>query len=177
MKTIHISFLFLLGIGSLHAQSNLNPVIKSTGAVYDVPYAVEKPDPNQEYKIIATIGKEFEMPSEIHPLLSHFARMYNLHVYAGVPKEKLNFVLVFYFKALDAVLDNNTYKAKYNIDNPNLKVIEELKNAGVKVLVCGQSIEVSKIDYRTISQMVGIATSRFTAVTSYQMKGYGYFSF
>lgn len=153
-------------------QTKVFPIIKSTGPVFEVPYAADRPDPLLDYKIVATMGDKNEKSDEIHPLLSHFTRMYNLHAYGGVPQEKLNFVLIIYAGASPIVLNNETYRAKYKVDNPNLVVLEELKEAGVKILVCSQSLELLKLDYKTISPNVTAALSRFTSFTTYQTKGF-----
>jgi intracellular sulfur oxidation DsrE/DsrF family protein len=159
------------------AQSRLFPLIKGSGPVWDVPYAKEKPDPSIEYKIVGTIGDESENPKEIHPSLMHFCRMYNLHIYGGIPQTKLNVTLVMFFKATPMVLSNEAYKAKFNVDNPNLNVLKELEAAGVKLLVCSQSLEILKLNHKDVMNEIVPATSRFTVVTTHQLKGYALMEF
>lgn len=74
-------------------------------------------------------------------------------------------------------MSNEAYQKKYGVDNPNIKVIEELKNAGIKIFACGQSIMKYGIDPKTVSPDVTVAISRFTTVSTYQMKGYAFFKY
>jgi intracellular sulfur oxidation DsrE/DsrF family protein len=50
--------------------------------------------------------------------------------------------------------------------------VKELKEAGVKVAVCGQSLRGRGIENEQLLSEVEVATSMLTTVTSYQMKGY-----
>jgi intracellular sulfur oxidation DsrE/DsrF family protein len=66
-------------------------------------------------------------------------------------------------------------KKKYGVDNPNLKVLEELKAAGVKIVGCAQAMMKSSIDPTDLNPIIKPIFSRFTTVSSYQLKGYAYF--
>jgi intracellular sulfur oxidation DsrE/DsrF family protein len=83
--------------------------------------------------------------------------------------------VVIFGPAAWTVLNNEAYKAKFKTDNPNLKVFEEFKKAGIKTMVCGQSITLHGIDPASVNSNVEIASSRFTAVSTLQMKGYALF--
>jgi intracellular sulfur oxidation DsrE/DsrF family protein len=63
------------------------------------------------------------------------------------------------------------------VDNPNLKLYDELQKAGVKMFVCGQSIINRKVDRTKQVPQVQIATSMLTTLTTYQLKGYAYLKF
>src|SRR6187397_3185174 len=68
--------------------------IKDFGKVYNVPFATDRPDPNMQYKIVFEASVEAFDSSIIYPPLEHLARLYNLHVYGGVPQKNLDVVLV-----------------------------------------------------------------------------------
>jgi len=63
------------------------------------------------------------------------------------------------------------------VNNPNLKLYEELNAAGVKMFVCGQSLIARKIDRTKMVPEVKIATSMLTTLTTYQLKGYASLKF
>jgi intracellular sulfur oxidation DsrE/DsrF family protein len=157
------------------AQTRLNPVLKSFGSLADVPFAKVKADSSLEYKIVVEFRQKIEDPKELHPFLENIGRMYNIHIYDKVPQDKLHVVVVIFGPASYCVLNNEAYKEMFKKDNPNLEAFKELKKAGVKVLVCGQSVVVHNIDPKTISSDVEIASSRFTAVSTCQMNGYALF--
>lgn len=171
----NLFILFILFTGALYAQERLNPVIKGFGSLADVPFAKVKADPSLEYKIVVEFKQKIDDPKEIHPFLEHIGRMYNMHIYDGVPQSKLHVTVVIFGPASLAVMNNEAYKDLFRKDNPNLEAFKELKKAGVKVVVCGQSVVNHNIDPDKISPDVEIASSRFTAVSTCQMNGYALF--
>ncbi|CAN5537633.1 hypothetical protein BH11BAC3_BH11BAC3_26160 [soil metagenome] len=177
LKTLFILFFAVFITSVLSAQTKLYPVIKDYGGVWDVPFATEKPDPKLNYKIVAQIGEKIEKKNELSEELDMVARIYNLHVYGGVAQNKLHLTLVIYGGACAVALTNDEYKTRFSTDNPNLKLIDEMKAAGIDIIVCAQSIMKLKIDPATINPAIKIATSRITAVTTLQAKGYKLFTF
>jgi len=159
------------------SQSKVNPVIKSYGGIFEIPYAVEKPDPSLDYKIIIEIATASDKPDSTNWALYNAARLINLHVMGGVPIEKLHVVLAIHGGAAFSVMNNETYKAKYGVDNPSLKLYTELEQAGVKIFVCGQSLIARKIDRFKMAPEVKVATSVLTTLTTYQLKGYAALKF
>lgn len=159
------------------AQTPQNPVIKSAGTIYDVPYATVKPDPNIDYNIVIDVATGPDKPEHLNPSLENVARLINLHVVGGVPLKKLHIVLALHHSSAVAVLNNEVYQDKFNVDNPNLKLIEELKHAGVKITVCAQSLIRREIDPTQLAPGVEVATSMLTTFTTYQMKGYAALKF
>lgn len=169
------TFLCLLPIG-LMAQPQ-NPVIKSTGAIHDIPYATVKPDPSLDYNIVIDIMTGPDKPSEVNPSLDNVARLINLHVVGGVPKEKLHIVLAVHNVSAASLMNNEAYRDRFKTDNPNLKLIEELTGSGVKIAVCGQSLIRREIDPKKLAPGVEVATSMLTTMTTYQLKGYAVLKF
>src|SRR3954471_4416905 len=105
----------------LFGQTKLNPAIKDFGTMFDVPFARDKANPSMKYKIIVESGTPNEKPDSIYPPLEHVSRMYNLHVYSGVKPKNLDIELVIFANPIFVVLNNEAYKKKFGIDNPNLK--------------------------------------------------------
>jgi intracellular sulfur oxidation DsrE/DsrF family protein len=95
----------------------------------------------------------------------------------GIPKEKLHVVLAIHGAAAYSVMNNETYKLKYGVDNPTLKLFHELDQAGVNIFVCGQSLFARKIDRLKMVPEVKVASSMLTVMTTYQLKGYAALKF
>jgi intracellular sulfur oxidation DsrE/DsrF family protein len=169
--------LLILVAGTISAQTKLHPVIQGYGEIFDVPFAEEKPDPKMDYKIVVDIGQPIEDSSIIFETFDHVARMYNLHIYGGVPREKLTVVVVVHAKSTPAFLNDEAYKKKYGINNPNTGIIAALNKTGIRLVVCAQSLEKQHIPPAGINPAVHIAVSRFTAVSTYQLKGYALFKY
>ncbi len=125
--------LLILVAGSISAQTKLHPVIKGYGEIFDVPYAEEKPDPKMAYKIVVDIGQPVEDSSIIFETFDHVARMYNLHIYGGVPRQKLTVVLVVHAKSTPAFLNDEAYKKKYGISNPDPGIIQRSNDSCIGI--------------------------------------------
>ena len=80
--------------------------------------------------------------------------------------------VVIHAAATNTVINNEAYQKKYETDNPYLDLYKELADAGVELIVCGQSLMLYKNDANDIVPQVKIATSALTAVSTYQLKGY-----
>ena len=176
MKIIFFCFLSLVNF-SLAAQSRVYPVIKDYGGVFEIPYAVERPDPGLTYNIVIEVERESERPDTISWALNNVARLLNLHAVGGVPKENINVVLGIHGGAAYTTMNNEAYREKYKKDNPNLKLYKQLQDAGVKIFVCGQSLVGRKIDRDRLVPEVKISVSMLTVLTTYQLKGYAALKF
>ncbi len=174
-------FFLTLGLASMVyaglAQTRINPVIKNYGGIFEIPYAVEKPDPSLTYNIVIEVERASDKPDSLNWALNNVARLMNLHVMGGLPKEKLNVVLAIHGGAAYTVMNNVEHQKKYNCANPNLGLYKELKEAGVKIFVCGQSLIARKINRFEMVPEASIASSMLTVLTTYQLKGYAVLRF
>jgi len=168
---------FLLAPFVSNAQNGQNPVIKSAGTIHDIPYAAVKPDPELIYNIVIDVGSGPDKPDQMNPSLERVARLINLHVIGGVPLENLHIVLAVHNASAVALLNNEAYRNRFKIDNPNFTLIGELKQAGVKITACGQSLLAREIDPGQLAPGVEVATSMLTTYTMFQMKGYAALQF
>ncbi|MBL7871511.1 MAG: DsrE family protein [Cyclobacteriaceae bacterium] len=176
MKILLTLVLLFISI-SVFPQKRVNPVIKNYGGIFEIPYADEKPDPKLQYNIVIEVERANATPDSVNWALHNVARMLNLHAMGDVPKNKLHVVLAIHGGASYTVMNNDAYKAKYGVDNPNLGLYQELQQAGVKMFICGQSMIARDIDPNKTVPEVKIATSMLTTLTTYQLKGYALLKF
>ncbi|MFM7853958.1 MAG: DsrE family protein [Flammeovirgaceae bacterium] len=160
-----------------YSQVRVFPAVQRYGGIFEIPYAVEKPDPTMKYNIVVEVERESEAPDSLNWALNNVARLVNLHVVGGVPKENLDVVIVLHGGATYITMNNDKYLKKYKKENPNLQLFQELSKAGVKIFVCGQSLINRKVDRTKILSEVKIATSMLTTLTTYQLKGYALLKF
>jgi intracellular sulfur oxidation DsrE/DsrF family protein len=141
----------------------------------------EKPDPSLTYNMVFDFtafqemeGRKFKMDSSmVNAGLSDLARIFNLHIAAGIPKERINFVVAIHGgNATRSFFNNEAYQKRYKINNPSLPLIEELSNAGVKFLVCGQSLTWLGYNKTMLSPKTKVTLTAQTTLSSYQVKGY-----
>lgn len=55
MKSLFTALVMIVGF-SLSAQTRVFPVIKNYGGIFEVPDAVEKPNPELDYKIVVELA-------------------------------------------------------------------------------------------------------------------------
>jgi intracellular sulfur oxidation DsrE/DsrF family protein len=149
-----------------------NPVIQGYGKVHPMPEAVVQPSPDREYKILFDVTKASGTPGQVNPGLEHIARLINLFALAKVPPEKLKIVAVLHGPATALALDDHHYREKYQFDNPNRKLIDSLKRAGIIVYVCGQALSHNGFEPAWINPGVDIALAALTVLAVYQLDGY-----
>jgi intracellular sulfur oxidation DsrE/DsrF family protein len=176
MKKIITVGVFFVSL-SLSAQTRVFPVIKNYGGIFEVSDAVEKPDPNLDYKIVVELVSGSDKAGEVNSSLNNIARLINLHVIGGASKEKLMVVVAIHGEASYSIMINEAYQEKYKTANPNLELFKELQEAGVQLFICGQSLIGRGIDRNKIVPQVKIATSMLTTLTTYQLQGYAVLKF
>jgi intracellular sulfur oxidation DsrE/DsrF family protein len=153
------------------------PLIKSSkwSGVIPVSNADEKPDINQQYKILmeVTTGiKGSDGAKEINEAIAEVGRLINIHMAAGIPKKNMHVVVVAHGPVLKSFYNDAVYKEKFKVDNPNVPVFNELLAAGVKFIACGQAMYFFDVKKEEMVPWMKVALSAQTVLTDYQLKGY-----
>lgn len=153
------------------------PLIKSSkwSGVLPVKDVTEKPDPNQQYKLLMEVVfgmKDSATAKNINTGLSEVGRLINLHIASGIPKKNLDVVVVVHGPALKALYRNDVYKKKFGIDNPNLILVRELMDNGIRFIACGQAMNFLEITKDQLVDNIKISLTAQTVLSNYQLKGY-----
>ena len=172
MKKFTLPLLMVLTFSFLHAQTKVNPVIKSYGTVFEIPTADHKPDPKLKYNLLVELTENGSKPDSLNEFIEALATLINLHAAEGVPKENIKMAVVLRKMATYAVFGNEMYKETFKCDNPNLGLLKELSDFGVEFYVCGQTMLKRNIDNKKLVPGTKVASSGLTAITTYQLKGY-----
>ena len=170
-----MKYFFLLALvvcSNLFGQTPVNPVIQNFGTVIDAPLADLKPDPSLTYNIVVDLMTGEDDKSVVAFSVNQLARLMNLHVMGGVPKENINVVVAVHGGALWTTLGNKLYREKFGVDNPHAPLYKELIDQGVKIMICSQSLFKRKVDKSQLLPGFEVATSALTTLTMYQLKGY-----
>jgi len=150
------------------------PAIAGYGKMHYYDATAFKPDGQLSNKVVFQINKsEGEMMAP-NLGLERVARVTNLYVAAGVPLDKLKFVVSVNSDAVPAVLNNEQFRKIYGVDNPNLKLIAELRQAGVEISVCDQSVAFHHLQRDWIDKSVVHTLSSGTTVATLQNQGYAF---
>lgn len=174
---ILIGVLLLLALPAAAEEEFTGPAVEGYGPVYAIPDAVELGDPAAGVKAVFDISVGSEDPAALNIRIETVARFLNMHVAAGYPKESVVAALVLHGTAARDALDNNGYRKRYGVDNPNIPLLEELREAGVEVYLCGQSREHRGFAQEEIAAPVSVALSAITVLLAKQEQGYGLISF
>ncbi len=173
MRLICSSFIiFLLASSSLvYAQDTRYPIVKGFGGIYEIPNS-ENPDPAIEYKIVIDLKTMQRDKESINRGLNNVARMLNLHGLGGIRPENLKVTVAIHGGATDVILTNEAYQKRYEVDNPNIALILALKETGVEIYVCGQSLLSREYQHEDVNPDVAIGLSMLTVVTTKMHQGY-----
>lgn len=160
-------------------ESATYPLIREAtmGGVIPISNPEELPDKNMEYKLLMNFTQPAVKPDQakaINHALAEVARIINLHIAAGIPKEKLKVMVVAHASGLFSLLDDEHYQKKFHISNPNSKLVNELMAAGVQFSSCGQAMKFLEIREGTLLPGVKLAYSAKTVISTYGLKGYVY---
>lgn len=172
-KILFAALLLASFSGLASAQSKWEfPVIKGYGPVHSLPHAAVQPNKALTYKILFDVTQSAKMKSNVNPALDHMARLINVYASAGMMPSQMKLVAIIHGPATPIVLDNAEYKAKFGVDNPNIKLINDLKKNGVVFYVCGQALADMSYEHAWVNKEITIALSALTVVPTYQLEGY-----
>ncbi len=149
------------------------PVIKTHGGIVALPAAEEQPRKGAKVVFDVTGGAD---AMAVNPGLERAARLLNLYGAAGRTAKDVNIVVVLHGDATKAALGEAGFAKHFKAEkNPNLALLRDLDQAGVTVLVCGQSLHAKGFATDEVTRPARVAASAMTAVINRQADGYAYF--
>ena len=176
MKTL----LLLLASASLAAAqwpAPKSPIVPAADGYVEIPNVELPPARANTYRAIFDATHGADKPTQLVPGLNMAGSELNALAVAKVPSQNAKFVVVFHGSAVDGILDDAHYKAKFGVENPNLKAIAAMKRQGVEFYVCGQYLAGEKIDPKILTPDVSLAADALLVLMQYQNKGYALLSF
>ncbi len=153
------------------------PVIAAADGYVVIPGAAVAPDPARKYLAIFDATRGAGKPTELLPAVNMAGSELNAFGVAGVPPANVRFALVFHGQALDGILDDAHYRAKFGVPNPNVPVLERFRKAGVELFVCGQNLAADHVDPKSLTPSVTVASDALIVLMAYQNRGYALLSF
>ena len=171
MKSV-IAAAAALAFAATTAHAEPRPV-PDYGAFAPVPEGKERPDPARDYKVIFEVSEGAHDATKPLMGLQRVARLVNLLGAEGVPAAHRHVVAVLDGEATEAIMTDKAFAARHSgASNPNVKLIDELRAAGVSVRVCGQAMAGHKITPDQVIPGVEIDLSALTTVANKQLEGY-----
>ena len=153
------------------------PVVPEADGYVEIPNAASAPTKYSTYRAVFDATRPADKPIALIPALNMAGSELNALATVNAPLRNAKFAIVFHGPAVDGILDDENYRAKFGTTNPNLKVIREMKKHGVEFSVCGQYLAGEKIDPKTLTPDVQLAADALLTLIQYQNKGYALMSF
>jgi intracellular sulfur oxidation DsrE/DsrF family protein len=164
-----------LGAGASHAQSPSPSAVAvpGFGDTHTTPGAAERPNKSLRYKVIFDITQSSDDSAKANASLDKVARFMNLLSADGVQPKRGDVAAVIHGKATPIVMSEPAYKARHGgAENPNLELIEQLKQAGVSVRVCSQALASASIAADAVDKRVQVDVAALTTLANLQLRGY-----
>lgn len=117
-----------------------------------------------------TQGTADPSKGEINQGLEEIVRQLNLQAVAGA--KNINAYIVFHSAAAQFLTNNETYRKKFNMDNPNLPLVKQLMDKGVKFVVCGQTLELRGMKIENFPENIQKAYSARSALADLQSRDF-----
>jgi len=146
-------------------------------------YGQFKPVANTSFKTPKKLKAVFDVytsnddDEELNRGINTVARFLNMHFDAGVKKKNMKAALILHGKAGKDILNNIAYNKHYITDNPNVELLKKLHDAGVQIIVCGQTVEFRAYKRDEILDFIDVSLSAITALIDLQSKGYQLITF
>jgi intracellular sulfur oxidation DsrE/DsrF family protein len=172
------ALLLALWAGSAQAwPAPQSPAVPEASGYVHLEGAPFTPTRHEVYKAAFNATLAADKPGDLLPALDNAASELNALAVEGVPLAQAQFAVVFHGGALDGILDDAHYRAKYGIANPNLPVLRKLKAQGTGLYVCGQNLVAAHVDPKTLAPEVEVASDALLVLIALQQKGYAQLDF
>lgn len=157
---------------ALSQEKKAGPIIENYGEVF----AVEDPDfktnINEEFKVVFDVAIGPDSHEEINKRIETAARFLNMHAQNGVPASQLKAALIIHGTATTNIMNNEAHKKRFGVPNPNAELLQNLMDAGVEIILCGQSSKSRNVPKEDLIPGEKIALSAMTALIQLQNDGY-----
>ena len=175
---MRILIVLALWAGAAHAwPSPQAPAVPEASGYVHIDGAPFTPTPHDTYKAVFNATQGAGRPGDLVPALDNLASELNALAVEHVPLARAQFAVVFHGGALDGILDDAHYKAKFGVPNPNLPVLRKLKAQGTGLYVCGQNLVAADVDPKTLTPEVTVASDALLVLIALQQKGYAQLDF
>ena len=180
MKNMYLCAILLIFANILTGQSDskiVGPLIEGYGSTWEIENAEFQIDVDQKFHMIFDISQKAQNPALINSSINSIARFLNMHVNAGVKMDQIKIIAVVHGRAGLDIMSDEYYSEKFQIKNPNKKLIKTLKDAGVEFYLCGQTMNARGLTRSEILPEVKVALSAMTVIGVYVSQGYALIKF
>jgi len=150
----------------------LGPAIEGYGPTYPINDRDVALEEGAVYRAVFDVATYSDDMTALNRRLVSVARFLNMHVRNGDPIENIAVAVVVHGAAAKSVLNNDAYRTRFDVDNPNLELVTKLHDAGVDIYICGQTMAFGGIQKSELASPIKVALSAMTMLTVLQADGY-----
>jgi intracellular sulfur oxidation DsrE/DsrF family protein len=122
-------------------------------------------------KLAFDMAREAEK-GQVNGGIEEVMRIINLHGAAGVKKSDLDVYVIFHGPGAASFLDDDLFNKQFQANNPNLPLIKQLQDAGVKLVVCGQTLGLRNMNIAAFPDGTLTSYSARTAISDLVQRGF-----
>ncbi|MEO6444439.1 MAG: DsrE family protein [Gemmatimonadaceae bacterium] len=163
--------LLALTTAPLMAQQ-AGPIINSGGGFTPIVNPTFEVPKDLTYRVSWDILAGSSKPSEANAAFDGPARFINQSVGNGIPRANMQLAIVVHGTAGEELLGNAEYRVRKGSDNPNVAILEEMSKAGVRIIICGQTMAGRKMTRDQLLPFVQVAPSATWAHAVLQTQGF-----
>lgn len=163
-------FAVMIVAGAAPGTNSVPPRIQGHGQVTQFPEAPAQPRDGSKIVVDLTAGSS---PDQLNKAVAKLARYVNIYSQAGKEPARATIHVVLHGDATSVALNDAAYAAAYQTEgNPNLPLLRKLHSAGVRFVVCGQTLSSKGYRVQQTAEEVDVAVSALTALVNRQQDGY-----
>ncbi len=167
-----ILFCVLFSLVGLSQEKKAGPIIENYGDFFSVKDSDFKTNINEEFKVVFDVSIGPDSHEELNKRIETAARFLNMHSQNGFSASQLKAALVIHGTATTNIITNEAHQKRFGVDNPNVELLQNLMDAGVEVILCGQSSKSRNVPKEDLIPGEKIALSAMTALIQLQNDGY-----
>jgi len=170
-KFVALGSLLALVTVPVNAQQT-GPIIMAGGGHSPVPNATFDVPKDLTYKVVWDISVGAAKPDAKNDRFEVPPRFLNQGAVIGVSRANVEAAVVVHGSAGEELLTNEEYRARKGVDNPNIPLLTEMSKAGIRIILCGQTVASRKMPRDRILPFVLVAPSAAWAHAVLQRQGY-----
>jgi len=134
--------------------------------------AQEVPDPGLTYKVVFNLSSAGSLDA-VHPMLLRVAKYLNTLAEYGVPPARRQLTIIVYGPATQFVLKDAVFAAhNHGKHNPNVAMIDTLRQAGVITRVCSQALLAQHFEPHDVLPTVELDLWALSTRVNLELHGY-----
>jgi intracellular sulfur oxidation DsrE/DsrF family protein len=162
----------LFALAGAAVETETGPVVKGFGPVIAPPAGAFNLQSDQHYKVSMDVSATGDFAEDRNRHLESAARFLNMHARNGIDPKHIEFAIIVHGAATRDLLSDAAFQKKFDVPNPNSKLLAALADAGVKIYLCSQSAAFKGYSFDQFNPAVTIALSAMSAHVRLQSEGY-----